>query len=101
MLEFMREHASSWIVKVMFGIIVLVFVFWGIGGMQDGEQPVLATVNDKKILNREFSQAYEREVDSLRRNNPELSSSDLEQMDLKRQVLERMINNYLLRQKAQ
>ncbi|MGM0423588.1 MAG: SurA N-terminal domain-containing protein [Thermodesulfobacteriota bacterium] len=101
MLEFMREHASSWIVKALFGIIVLVFVFWGVGGMQNDEQPVLATVNDKNILNKDFFQTYEREADYLRRNNPDLSSSDLEQMDLKKQVLERMINNYLLRQKAQ
>ncbi|MFP4212764.1 MAG: SurA N-terminal domain-containing protein [Desulfohalobiaceae bacterium] len=101
MLEFMREHASSWVVKAMFGIIVLVFIFWGVGGMQNDEQPVLATVNDKKILDRDFSQAYEREADSLRRNNSELSNSDLQRMDLKRQVLDRMINNHLLRQKAQ
>ena len=102
MLEFMREHASSWIVKALFGIIVLVFVFWGIGGMQqNGDEPVVATVEDKQILNREFLQTYEQEVEHLRSTNPELSTEDLEQMDFKRQVLQRMINNYLLRQKAE
>ncbi len=100
MLEFMRENASSWIVKALFAIIVLVFVFWGVGGMQDSGQPVLATVNDTQILHKDFFQAYEREINFLRRNNPDLSSQELEQMDFKRQVLERMINNHLLQQKA-
>lgn len=100
MLEFMRENASSWIVKALFAIIVLVFVFWGVGGMQDSGQPVLATINDAQILHKDFFQAYEREINFLRRNNPDLSSQELEQMDFKRQVLERMINNHLLQQKA-
>ncbi len=30
MLEVIRSNAQSWGVKIAFGIIILVFVFWGV-----------------------------------------------------------------------
>ncbi|MBW2318129.1 MAG: SurA N-terminal domain-containing protein, partial [Deltaproteobacteria bacterium] len=31
MLHLMRKHAGSWLIKVVLGVIVVVFVFWGVG----------------------------------------------------------------------
>lgn len=33
MLDLIRANAQSWGVKIAFGIIILVFVFWGVGGL--------------------------------------------------------------------
>ena len=39
MLDLIRANAQSWGVKIAFGIIILVFVFWG------GPSTVILTVN--------------------------------------------------------
>ncbi len=31
MLSLMRKHAGSWLIKVILGAIVVVFVLWGVG----------------------------------------------------------------------
>jgi len=101
MLEAIRNNAQSWGVKLLFGIIVLVFVFWGVGSFRNSERRVVATVGDQEIGLKEFVQNYQRQVEALRRQRGELSSQDLKNMDLKRQVLKQMINTRLLQTKAE
>lgn len=101
MLEVIRNNAQSWGVKLLFGIIVLVFVFWGVGSFRNPERRVVASVGDQEIGLKEFVQNYQRQVEALRRQRGELSSQDLKNMDLKRQVLEQMINARLLQTKAE
>ena len=48
MLDGIRNNAQSWGVKIAFGIIILVFVFWGVGSYT-GPKGLVATVNGKKI----------------------------------------------------
>jgi peptidyl-prolyl cis-trans isomerase D len=101
MLEAIRNNAQSWGVKLLFAIIVLVFVFWGVGSFRDSKRQVVATVGDQEIGMREFVQTYQRQVETLRRQRGEVTSRDLQEMDLKRQVLDQMINERLIRAKAQ
>ena len=35
MLEYIRSNAQSFGVKLVFGVIILVFVFWGVGSFSD------------------------------------------------------------------
>jgi peptidyl-prolyl cis-trans isomerase D len=100
MLDSMRRNAQSWMVKALFAIIVLVFVFWGVGGFQGNRQRVLATVNDSPIRTKEFYQLYERRVQTLRQNREDVSTEDLRRMDFKRQLFRQMVNNRLLLQEA-
>ena len=45
MLQSLREHASSWIFKVMLGFLILSFGAWGIGDIFMGERdPVVSKV---------------------------------------------------------
>jgi peptidyl-prolyl cis-trans isomerase D len=100
MLDSMRKNAQSWMIKALFAIIVLVFVFWGVGGFQGKEKRILATVNEQEIASKEFFRYYERQLDSLRQRSPNVDTEQLKQMDFKRQLFESMVNNLLLEQKA-
>ena len=100
MLELIRAHAQSWGVKIAFGIIILVFVFWGVGSMNNSSSGALATVNKKPITLQEFGREYERQVEALRGRYPGITAEDMKQMGLKRQVLQAMITERLLSDEA-
>ena len=63
MLEYVRRRARSTWIKVTFVIIVLVFIFWGIGGsVGGGRTDVVAKVDGRGISTREFQRAYETTI---------------------------------------
>ncbi len=102
MLHYIRANAQSWGVKAAFGIIILVFVFWGIGNMRNsGPSGVLATVNGQPLLMYDFANSYRRAEENIRLRNPGLTSEQLIQLGLKQQVLQQMVADELLRQEAQ
>lgn len=100
MLDAIRKNAQSWMVKALFAIIVLVFVFWGVGGFQGKEKAILATVNDTSIETKDFFNAYEQELQRIRNQRPDISRETLKRIDLKKQVFNKMVNNILLLQMA-
>lgn len=101
MLDVIRSHAQSWGVKVAFGLIIVVFVFWGVGTMHEGPTSVVATVNKKPIVIRDFSREYERQVEALRTRFPGVTADELKKLGLKRQVLQQMVAEMLLQQEAE
>ncbi|MFP4108254.1 MAG: SurA N-terminal domain-containing protein [Desulfonatronovibrio sp.] len=100
MLDVLRQNASSWIVKVLFAVIVVVFVFWGVGSFTNEQEGVLATVDDKPIMINDYVRAYENTVQSLRRQNPDITSEDLRNMQIKQQIFNQLLDSRLLLQKA-
>lgn len=100
MLDFIRKNAQSWGVKVLFAIIVLVFVFWGVGSFRGKQKSILATVNDQELSSRTFMNTYQRRLESLRRQNKNISSEQLQEMDFKRQVFDQLVEQTLLLQEA-
>ena len=47
--------SKSFFVKVLVGIIILPFVFWGMGDVfRGGNQNVIATIDSKKVSTQEF-----------------------------------------------
>ena len=47
--------SKSFFVKILVGIIILPFVFWGMGDVfRGGNQNVIATIDSKKINTQEF-----------------------------------------------
>ncbi len=101
MLDAMRRNAQSWLVKLLFAAIVIVFVFWGIGSFTEDRQETVAVINDQPILVQEFSRAYENAAQRMRQQNPEISREDLRQMQFRQQVFSQMLNSRLLLQQAQ
>ena len=102
MLEYVRRRARSTWIKVTFVIIVLVFIFWGIGGsMGGGRTDVVAQVDGRGISTREFQRAYENVKATYRdlykdRLTPEM----LQNLDLREQTLEQLIEARLLEAEA-
>lgn len=101
MLRLMREQAGSWLIKVLLGAIVIVFVFWGVGSFRSQRGDRIATVNGDPITLDEYRNTFDNLVDQLRRrfgNN--LDGDMIEKLQVKKQALNQLINNTLLLQEA-
>lgn len=102
MLEYIRTSAQSFTVKVAFGVIILVFVFWGVGNFNDRDYTnVVAVVNGQPILAQEFERAYRNAEEYLLRANPGLTREQLTREHLGRSVLNDLIRQTLVLQEAQ
>ena len=100
MLEAIRRSAESWGVKILFGLIILVFVFWGVGSFRGNRTQVVAFVNEEPILISEFSQTLSRAIEQYRQQNPTASAEDIKALGVKQQVLSQMITQKLLSAEA-
>jgi peptidyl-prolyl cis-trans isomerase D len=76
-------------------------VFWGVGSYRGNKSSVLATVNEQPIPIDEFLRAYNQRVDSMRRENPNITSEELKRRDFKRQVFSQLVNSKLIVDEAQ
>ena len=81
MLDGIRANAQSWGVKLAFGIIIIVFVFWGIGSYT-GPKGYVATVNDMHITEIEFQKVYGSMEQNLRASYPDLTPELLKGLQL-------------------
>jgi peptidyl-prolyl cis-trans isomerase D len=96
-LKVLRKRQSAVVIKVIFAMIVIVFVFWGIGaGLADRGQFV-AKVNDDVITEPE----YQRVKENLYRSYRDLSPKGLPDEIIQSQALDQLITTRLLSQEAQ
>lgn len=100
MLDAIRRNAQSWGVKIIFGIIILVFVFWGVGSFRSERGNVLAEINGSPLLLEDFQRIYRQTLDNLRQENPGINIEDLERMNLRGQIFGQMVSMHLLEQEA-
>ncbi|MDX1483131.1 MAG: peptidyl-prolyl cis-trans isomerase [Alphaproteobacteria bacterium] len=93
MLQVLREKASSWVIKILLGLLIVAFAIWGINDVFLGERdPAVAKVGGVKIPRSEADQALRDELNRLR---PVLGSIDRDtafRMGLAAQVLNRLVN---------
>ena len=104
MLDFMRRRTRSVGIKIIFGVIALVFVFWGVGGNPGDTTPLdaVATVDDQQISARQFQRAYENVRASYQNMYKDQWSADLEKsLNLKQQTLQQLIDMQLMNAEAQ
>jgi hypothetical protein len=101
MLDYIRSNAQSFGIKLAFGIIILVFVFWGIGSFTDRNSgSTVATVNGEAVQIQQFEQAYQNAEDAALRNSPGITREELKTGGLGLQVLQELVFDMLLRQEA-
>jgi peptidyl-prolyl cis-trans isomerase D len=101
MLDIMRKNASSLLIKIIFSIIVIVFVFWGVGNFQENRGNRVALVNGEEITFDAYRNAYNQYVENLKSqygNN--LSQEILEMFQIPTTVINSLINRELLMQAA-
>jgi peptidyl-prolyl cis-trans isomerase D len=102
-LKFIRRNAEAAWVKFMFLAIVIVFIFWGMGGIVGGDRAqFVVRVNQDAIPPAEFTRAYNnllRLYQSVYKDNfkPEMVKS----LDLKDRAVDELIRANLMRQEAQ
>ena len=103
MLDLMRKHAQSWFIKVALGGIAIVFVlFFGWSGPATKDQNYVAKVNDTVITYDEYRNAYDTQLEKIRlRFQGSLPPDLLDKLDLKKNVVQAMVNQVVLLQEAQ
>lgn len=102
MLEFMRRRARSTWIKGLFLIIVLVFIFWGVGGsIGGGRVDIVANVDGRAISIREFQRAYENVKAAYREAyKDQLTPEIMQSLNLKQRTIEQLIDSSILAAEA-
>ena len=97
MLNLMRKNAGTWVIKILLGAIVLVFVFWGVGSFSDREAGRVASVNGEPIMVEEYHETYNRIVEQMKqRYGNRLNDEMLKMLQVKKQTLDQLIEKRLL-----
>jgi len=96
MLKAMRKHAKYF--YVLFFIVILSFIFWGIGTVdKNGGGEILAEVGKYKITTQEYWKNYENIYRFYREIYREKFDEDMEKkMNLREKVLDSMIDEKIL-----
>jgi len=101
MLQILRKKAQSTFIQIIVVIIVLVFVFWGVGTNMLGNREGAIVVNGEEISFQQYQQAYDaayqRLSDQFGGNVPKGLA---ETFGIKQQVIRQLIQTSLLRQGA-
>jgi peptidyl-prolyl cis-trans isomerase D len=101
MLRFMRQQAGNWLIKVLLGAIVIVFIFWGVGSFKAQRSGRVALVNGDQITLDEYREAYNNLIERLRnRFGNNLNEDMIKMLRVKEQALNQLISNKLLVQQA-
>jgi peptidyl-prolyl cis-trans isomerase D len=97
MLRYLRENSGNWIIKIFLGIIVVVFVFLGVGSMNSTRNNSVASVNDIPITVDEFQYAYQNLVEQMRtRFQDNLTDDLLKALNVRQQALNSLIEDKLM-----
>lgn len=97
MLNLMRKHAKSWMIKIVVAVITCVFVLWGVGTFREKSRSQIAYVNGQPIFYEEFNQVYKNLIDQLQKTfGNALDEKMLKTLQVRRQALNQVIDKKLL-----
>ncbi|MBM4283889.1 MAG: hypothetical protein FJ128_01380 [Deltaproteobacteria bacterium] len=101
MLKLLRKYSRSWFIALAVGAIVVVFVFWGIGGFKSGRFEEVARVNGAPILASTYQKQYEQVLkDYQERTQGEITEEIRKAKHFKDQALNYLIDEALVQQAA-
>ncbi|MBV9816607.1 MAG: SurA N-terminal domain-containing protein [Alphaproteobacteria bacterium] len=103
MLQAIRSRAGSYIVKILFALLILTFGIWGIGDIfrNRGSDTVVATVGDHNIHAEELQTALRRALEQLSaRFGSTVDLQQAKQLGLVDQTLAQLIDRSLIDQEA-
>jgi peptidyl-prolyl cis-trans isomerase D len=105
MLKTMRKNVKSlaptlWIVIAAF--IIAIFAVWGGAGRlgESARTETIATMGDDKISIEDYQMSLRQRLESIQKEFRELNKAFIQQLNIPQQVLEQMIQQSLLSQKA-
>ena len=103
MLQFIRSKASSWVIKILFIVLVVSFGIWGIGDIlrTHVREVEVAQVGGHTITGPEFQREYQQQLKRMgaalgNQFTPELAK----QMGMPAQVLDQMVGEALFQDLA-
>ncbi len=95
MLQSMRKHAKYF--YVLFFIVIITFIFWGVGTKDRGNVETVAEIGKQKITVEEFWRTYERTRDSYHDMYKDQPIEEIEKkLNLKQMVLNSLIEERVL-----
>jgi peptidyl-prolyl cis-trans isomerase D len=102
MLQALRNQASSWLIKILLGLLILSFAIWGINDVFLGERdPVVVSVGDMQMTR---SQVNDEIRDEMNRLQPlfggRLNRAEADRMGITDQVVENLVNRAAVNQGA-
>jgi peptidyl-prolyl cis-trans isomerase D len=103
MLDFLRRNSRSWVVKVILGIISVVFIFFlGGGGRLTGDSRLVATVGDVEVTIDDLQRSIQRNEQFYRQQYGDRLTPDLlKLLDIPSTTLNQLVDSALLRQEAE
>ena len=101
MLKVLRKRKRSWIIFLILGAIIMVFVLWGVGNFKLDKATVAAGVNGKPITATTYVRAYQQQINYYRNIlKDQFNDEFLERMNLKQNTIQMLINTELQLQEA-
>ncbi|MEN8243350.1 MAG: SurA N-terminal domain-containing protein [Thermodesulfobacteriota bacterium] len=101
MLSLMRKHATSWLIKILLGAIVVVFVFWGVGSFRSRKASSVASVNGVIITAEEYNQTYNALLEQMRqRFGNNLNEEMVKMLRIDQQAMDQLVDQALILQEA-
>ncbi|WP_075214685.1 SurA N-terminal domain-containing protein [Mongoliimonas terrestris] len=102
MLDALRRGATTWVAKILLGLLVLSFAIWGIADVfRGGQTRAVAEVGDTEIDLPAFQSTYQRELQALSRQIGQPLTADMAaQFGLPQRVLGRMMAEATLTESA-
>jgi len=102
MLATFRSHAKGWIAWVFVILVSVPFALWGIGQYRSLiTTDYVAKVNGTKIMPQRLQDAYERAFQQRQSElNGQFNPDSKQQLQLKKQTLQQLVNSTLLQQQA-
>ena len=101
MLSLMRKHATSWLIKILLGAIVVVFVFWGVGSFKSRKASMVASVNGDIITAEEYNQTFNSLLEQMRqRFGNNLNEDMVKMLRIDQQAMDQLVDQTLILQEA-
>ncbi len=101
MLDLMRRHAQSWVIKAALFAIAVVFVAWGVWSPNEGTKRDLVRVGDSVITVAEARNYYQSLRDRYQSVYGERFTDEMaKKLDLKKKAVDDLVNRILLLEEA-
>ena len=97
MIQDLRKYTDNFLFKLLLGFISVTFVIsFGVGSFFGDRKEVIARIDETEILQRDFQRMYGQQLESLRQRLGENADQIAQQVNLRQQVFQQLIDRQLL-----
>jgi peptidyl-prolyl cis-trans isomerase D len=98
----MRKHAGTWMIKIILGAIVIVFIFWGVGSYRSRQSGRVASVNGTIITLDDYRESYNNLIEQVRQSfGNNLNEELIRMLQLRKRALDQLVDKALMLQAAE